>query len=424
MGVLKTLKDKLYIHELPSYANKIFYGLGFMALTSLLMLVATGIVLAFMGQTWWLTSPWGIYARSVHLWSVQAFIAVLVLHIIVGFITSGFKPPRRVVWVLGAILFCLALIQTEFGYGLRGDFSSQFRATSGADFWNGSYLGQWINPLNHMQSFALHVAIIPMVIIGLFLLHYLLEHTYGISKPYRADIAYKMVPADHTIMYVRGLALTALILVLAFFFHSPYVPAVTIADIAGSNPALVASTLQAEYDRTSDTATYLDSIDPYTYDTREVYVLAPYRLYAPASTTTDPATIIAALMPLTQSGLYESILGQENPPADDTYVLRFLSDMGVPEAKASTLNMATEQWGMAKDENGQILGTPPGSWWFMPLAVINSVFDLPNNPNGDRDAAEILGAVMLVFILFPYIPYLNRLPEVLHLAPFIWKSRE
>ena len=58
MNTLETLKDKLYIHELPSYANKIFYGLGFMALTSLLILIATSIIMAFMGQAWWLMSPW------------------------------------------------------------------------------------------------------------------------------------------------------------------------------------------------------------------------------------------------------------------------------------------------------------------------------------------------------------------------------
>ncbi len=423
MSALKTLRDKMYIHELPSYGNKIFYSLGFLTLTSLIFLVGSGIVLAFMGQTWWLTTGWGIYVRSVHLWSVQAFIALMVLHILIGFLTSGFKPPRRMVWVLGAIIFCLALIQTEFGYGLRGDFSSQFRAVSGADFWNGSYLGHWLNPLSQLQTFALHVAIIPLIILGLFVLHYILEHAYGISKPYRDDIKYKMVPADHVAMYRRGGALAVCILVLAFFFHSPFVPAATIADTANRNPQLVATTLQQEYDRTSDTATYLDSIDPYTFDTRQVYVLGPYAQYAPTSTTTDPATMIAILVPAAQSGLYESLLRNADP-ANDTYVLRLLSDMGVPEAKASTLNMSTAQWGMAKDETGRILGLPPGSWWFMPLALLNSAFDLPNNPNGDRIAAEVLGLLMLIFITFPYIPYLNRLPELLRLAPFIWKTRE
>jgi hypothetical protein len=428
MNAFTTLRDKIYIQKLPSYGNKIFYSLGFMALTSLMMIVAAGIVMAFMGPTWWLTNPLGVFTRSVHLWSVQAFIAILVLHMLVAFVTSGFKAPRRMVWVFGAVIFCLTLITTEFGYGLRGDFDSQYRAVSGADFWNGAYLGRWLNPLNYMQVFALHVVIIPLAIFLLFLAHYLLVHTYGISKPYRADIKYKMVAADHKILFIRGGALAAAILALAFFFHSPYVAPVTIAEVAAEDPALVQSTLQQEYDHTSDTATYLDSIDPYTFDTRQVYVVAPYEQYAAtanisafSASTSDSAAMIAALMPIAKSGLYESLLNQENPSIDGTYSLRFLNDMGVLDAKAASLNMDTAQWGMIKDETGSMLALPPGSWWFVPLALSNSAFDLLDNPDGDRDAAEILGALMLIFILFPYIPYLNRLPEALHLAPFIWK---
>ncbi len=133
--------------------------------------------------------------------------------------------------------------------------------------------------------------------------------------------------------------------------------------------------------------------------------------------------MINTLMPLAKSGLYESLLDEENPSINDTYTLRFLDDMGVLDAKATTLNMDTAQWGMAKDETGSTMKLPPGSWWFAPIGVLNSTFNLLSNPYGDRDAAEGLGFVMLVFILFPYIPYVNRLPELLHLAPFIWRER-
>ncbi len=461
-NAFKTLIDKIYIHRLPSYGNKLFFSLGFLALTSLVILAATGTALAFMGQTWWLTNPWGIYFRSVHLWTVQAFIAILILHALVGFSTSGFRPPRRMVWVFGAIIFCLVLIQTEFGYGLRGDFDSQYRAVSGADFWNGAHLGYWLNPLNYSQTFAIHVLIIPLSILLLFIGHYLLVHTYGISRPFRKDIPYKEVPANHTALFIRGGVLAAAILVLAFFFHSPYVPAVRIADIANQNPQLVATTLLQEFDHTSGTATYFDSIDPYTFDTRMVFVVTPYEQYlmgsqnnnawtafqhespaaqqvsiqqakqyltaaaidgyAMASTTNPVIALVGMLMPMAQSGLYESLLSQENPSINDTYTLRFLNDMNVLEAKATSLNMDTAQWGMAKDETGSVWKLPPGSWWLLPLGIVNSAFNLLNNSYGDQIAGEILGLVMLIFILFPYIPYLNRLPEVLPFAPLIQRT--
>ncbi len=467
-NAFRTLIDKVYIHRMPSYGNKIFYSLGFMALTSLMILVITGVTMAFMGQNWWLTVPWGIYFRSVHLWAAQAFIAILILHILVGFSTSGFRAPRRMVWVLGALIFSLALIQTEFGYGLRGDFSSQYRAVSGADFWNGVHLGYWLNPLNYIQSFAIHVIIIPLTILFFFILHYILVHAYGVSRPYRKDAPYKMVKADHKKLFLRGGILTVIILVLALFFHSPYVPAVRIADIANQNPNLVATTMLQEFNHTSGTATYLDSIDPYKFDTRKVFIAIPYqqflagtqnnnawtiftnssqaqqkiymqqaKLYTVAATTsinissstkavastTNPVVLmISTLMPIAKSGLYTTILNQENPSINNTYTLRFLRDMNALHNRAASLNMDTAELGMTKDETGSVWKMPPGSWWLLPLAVINSAFNLLNNPYGDQIAGEILGAFLLIFILFPYIPYLNRVPEFLHLAYFIQKE--
>ncbi len=458
-NAFKTLVDKIYIHKMPSYGNRIFYSLGFMALTSLMILIVTGITMAFLGQNWWTSAAWGIYFRSIHLWSAQAFIAILILHIIVGFSTSAFRAPRRMIWVLGALMFSLVLIQTEFGYGLRGDFSSQYRAVSGADFWNGANLGYWLNPLNYAQAFAIHVVIIPLTILFFFLLHYILVHTYGVSRPYRKDIPYTMAPANHWKLFIRGGVLAVAIFVLAFFFHSPYVPSVRVADIVQQNPSLVATTMLQEFNHTSDTATYFDSIDPYTFDTRTVFVVTPYKQYMVgnqnnawtvfknatpsqqkaytqeakdylsatstnvlnniASTTNPVIAMIGTLMPMAKNGLYESILNQENPSTNDTYSLRFLSDMGVLDAKAESLNMDTAQYGMAKDDTGSLWSLPPGSWWLLPLGGINTAFNLLENPNGDQIAGEILGALLLIFILFPYIPYLNRLPEFLHLAPII-----
>ncbi|MBU6323537.1 MAG: cytochrome b N-terminal domain-containing protein [Patescibacteria group bacterium] len=422
-NAFKTLVSKIYLHRLPSYGNKIFYGLGFLALTSLVLLIISGSVLAFMGQDWWLHDPVGIYARSVHLWSVQAFIAILILHILVGFFTSGYRPPRRMVWVFGAAIFALVVFQTEFGYGLRGDFSSQFRAVSGADFWNGARLGYWINPLSHLQEFALHVAIIPLSILGLFVLHYILIHAYGISKPLKKETPYRMVDANHRIMWTRGAFLAAAILVLAFFFHSPYVPVSTIADSAKADASLVSSTLTDEYARTSDTATYLDSIDPYAFDTRTVYVVAPYEALSGATEATTSDAMIAALMPAVENGTYEAYLDRADP-APYTYSLRFLSDMGVLEERAGTLGFATDQWGMAKDENGHYLNAlPPGSWWMTPLGVLNSSFNLLNNDNGDEIAAYTFAIILLLFIVFPYVPILNRLPELFPFGGWIQRDK-
>ena len=38
--------------------------------------------------------------------------------------------------------------------------------------------------------------------------------------------------------------------------------------------------------------------------------------------------------------------------------------------------MATAQWGMAREETGSLLKLPPGPWWFAPIGLINSSFNL------------------------------------------------
>lgn len=459
-SAMKVILDAVFMHEFPSYGNKIFYAMGFLALTSLMMLIITGIIMAFQGQAWWLTNHVGSFVRSVHDWSVQAFIAVLVLHVTIVLITSGFKAEKRVVWMLGATIFCLALVQTEFGYGLRGDFQSQWRAISGADFWNGAYAGHWFNPESFTQVFATHILIVPLVILGLFFVHYLLEKIYGVSKPYREDVESETVPANHKIMFARGGALVVLIFVLAYIFPSPFDEPYTIARVAKEDSNLLGQTILQEFDHTSGTATYLDSINPYTYDTREAYVTIPYTQhvsamgganmmnaylseteatqqenlaeakkyftdnssFAPSSVEANPLIgITNTLVDMSKSGLYQAAIDQEDPSSNPTRSLRFLSDTGLMDIEAARIHMATEEWGMAREESVPGLHAP-GSWWFAPIGMLNSTV-LNGDDNGDRDAAIILGIVMLLFISFPFIPFLNRLPEKLNLARFIWGKK-
>ncbi len=454
---------KFLIMEVPSYGNSIFYSLGFLALTCLAILATTGLTMIWFGSAWWLAAPAGMFFRSVHLWAAQAFVLIVILHVLVVFSTSGFKPPRRFTWVVGSILFALALFEAEFGYDLRGDFSSQYRALQGADFFNGAYLGKVLSTLDQAQAFGIHVIIIPAVMLGLVILHYGLVKLRGIAKPYRPDVRAATVPADHRRLFGRGIVLTLVIIVLAAVFPSPLVLSVTIKEVANENPSLVAETLIAEFARTSNTATYDDSIDPYTFDTRQVFILAPYQRYAATAGIADeltpllsaPAALaqanlaeaqayfqnndrgsaggesavavagnplisaVAALTLMAKSGAYETALAAEDPSINPTYALRFLADTGVLDTEAENLHITTAQWGMMREESGAI---PPGAWWLAPLGFLDHTI-LANDTNGDRDGAEILGALVLLLILFPYLPYVNRLPEKLHLAERIWKAR-
>lgn len=453
---MKILAD-LMIKDVPSYANKFFYSLGFLSMVSFVTLIITGTVMAFFGPNWWLTSSVGVYFRSVHLWATQAFVLFMLLHLTIVFLTSGFKKPRRLTWVLGACMFLFVLAEAEFGYVLRGDFSAQWRSLQGADLYNGSGIGAVLNNLNYKQIYGIHIALIPIIIAVILFLHYLLIRVRGIAKPYRADAKYKMVPANHIILFLRGFGLIAVVLVLAKIFPSPLIMQTTIHEIAQQDPGLMAQTLMAEFTASSDTSTYVDNIAPYTYNTRDVYVGRPYAQLVTTAHITDRMSqfnaepsamqdaqakaatdyfgqdgaklnekdknpvisVMSSLVAMGQSGLYEAALATQNTSGDaTTYATRFLADTGVLDSKAEALGMTTEQYGMLGDEpEGHFA---PGAWWLAPLGLMDHTL-LANDDNQDRDGAIIIGLFLLLLIAFPYIPYLNRLPDKLKVYKLLWR---
>ncbi len=451
----------IWLETIPSYANKIFYSLGFLSMICFFMLLISGIILAFFGPDWWLRTPTGVFIRSIHLWSAQAFIVFIILHILIVFLTGGYRPPRQFVWVLGSLMFFLALVEAEFGYVLRDDFSSQWRSLQGADLYNGSGLGRFINNLNYAQIYGIHIILIPILILGILFFHYALVKLRGIAKPYKEDFQYRMVKANHTILFARGLILVCVIIFLAIIFPSPLIEPVTISQVAIDDPSLMAKTLINEIDHNSDTATYLDNIDPYNFDTKQVYIEKPYIQYLAIQQNTlnmlnyfnsentqlqsknlktasdyfdkdgkldilpnfkNPVIpLISSLIRMAQSGLYESSLrSQTNSGYNPTYTLRFLSDTGVLEDQADKLKITTEQYGMLHEEKGVL---PPGAWWLAPLGFMDNTI-LQNDDNQDRDGAEVLGTLILLFIAFPYIPFLNQLPDKIGLYKFIWKDNK
>jgi len=444
------------IAEVPAYANKFIYSLGFLSMTCFMVLIITGIALVAFGPDWWLTSEVGRYFRSVHLWATQAFVLFMILHLLIVFFSSGFKKPRRLTWVIGALMFVFVLLESEFGYILRGDFSSQWRSLQGADLYNGSGIGAWVNNINYLQVYGIHIVAIPAIILGLLFLHYLLIRFLGIAKPHRADVQVPTVKANHTVLFARGGVLVALILLLAIIFPSPFLKPTTIKEIADSAPKLAAQTLVKEFDRSSDTATYLDNINPYKYDTRAIYIAQPYNqlstlLHTPnslqkynselqslqasqlkeaqdyfnnngsgkANAKNPLEQVVTSLVNMGSAGLYQPALNSASPSGDQTtYSLRFLADTGVLSDHAQALGITTDQYGMLREEKGHI---PPGAWWLAPIGLLNHTV-LAHDNNGDRDGAIIIGLFLLLLVAFPYIPGLNRLPEWLKIYKLIWRS--
>src|SRR5499427_8461039 len=66
----------------------------------------------------------GLLMRQIHHWAADLFVAAILAHMLRIFFTGAFRKPREVNWLIGLVLFTLALIEGLFGYSLPDDLLS------------------------------------------------------------------------------------------------------------------------------------------------------------------------------------------------------------------------------------------------------------------------------------------------------------
>ncbi|MCL5106063.1 MAG: cytochrome b N-terminal domain-containing protein [Candidatus Marsarchaeota archaeon] len=453
---IKSLVEFFYIKTVPSYGNNFFFTIGIYLLEIFAILAITGIIMLVFGPYWWNLTSAGNFVQGVHLWAAEAFVTLIFVHLFVNLSTSAYKK-KRIVWLLGSVVLLLVLLEFAFGVGVNGNFISQWNAKAGADLWNGLGLGYWVNPLNAGAVFGWHIAIIPLMLVILLLAHYLIVKQKGLSTPYRKDIPFNTVPADHKKMYFRMAYILIIILIFAVLFRVPYIPPLTIQAAAQAYPNVVATTFLNEFNFSSPTATYFDSIDPYTFSTRSVYVTIPYAKYvdlanvankenivlaenatmqnktiseafnyfeannsiANALNSSNPLVVVSAsLTKMAEEGVYEPVLQSESSSGlNYTFTIRFLSDTRILQKYARAYGLRTSQWGMLKVGTYSIEKVS-GYWLFpynfMELATggISWWGDLQNG------LAALI--IFLALMFLPYIPYLRDLPDRLGLYKLFW----
>jgi ubiquinol-cytochrome c reductase cytochrome b subunit len=66
----------------------------------------------------------GLFVRQVHHWAALLFAASIMVHMARVFFTGAFRRPREANWVIGVLLFILAMFEGFFGYSLPDDLLS------------------------------------------------------------------------------------------------------------------------------------------------------------------------------------------------------------------------------------------------------------------------------------------------------------
>jgi ubiquinol-cytochrome c reductase cytochrome b subunit len=171
----------------PAYVSSWIYVFGVLTLAALLVVLGSGGWLALGGATWWHTSSVGHFVNSLHLWSVELFMAFLVIHLWGKFWMAAWRGKRALTWITGAVAF-LGSIGTAFtGYLVQSNFDSQWISTQAKDGLNAVGIGAWFNVLDPGQMLLWHVVLLPFVLGVLVVWHVVLVRRHGVVPPIGED---------------------------------------------------------------------------------------------------------------------------------------------------------------------------------------------------------------------------------------------
>ena len=286
---------KLLPDRQPAYVSSWIYVFGVATLAALAIAIVSGFAIALGGTDWWHTDPVGHFFNSLHLWSVEAFMAFMVIHLWGKFWMAAWRGRRALTWVTGVVAFVASVVECFTGYLSQQNFDSQWISTSGKDAFNAVGVGAFFNVLNVGQMFLWHVVLIPLVLVALVGAHVLAVRVRGVVHPLPAQsprgrtARRAAAAADSTDWHgptrrydiikeatVAVVIAVVLVVGLAGLLSSPDIPPVTVASWAAVAPSDFIATAASELAGTSKTATYGP---PYTNTPGKAQSL----LFAPAS---------------------------------------------------------------------------------------------------------------------------------------------
>nr|VFK67898.1 MAG: ubiquinol-cytochrome c reductase cytochrome b subunit [Candidatus Kentron sp. UNK]VFK73188.1 MAG: ubiquinol-cytochrome c reductase cytochrome b subunit [Candidatus Kentron sp. UNK] len=200
-------------HLAEYYAPKNFnfwYFFGSLALVALVIQILTGIwltmsykpdaELAFASVEFIMRDvEWGWLIRYLHSTGASAFFVVIYLHMFRGLMYGSYKEPRELLWLIGMVIYLALMAEAFMGYLLPWGQMSYWGAQVivslfGAIPFVGEDLALWIRgdyvvsdaTLN--RFFALHVIALPMLLLGLVVVHIIALHETGSNNPDGVEI--------------------------------------------------------------------------------------------------------------------------------------------------------------------------------------------------------------------------------------------
>lgn len=191
-------------HPVPRQTASWWYVFGSAALTIFLFQVVTGILLALIyvpsaGEAWNSLQTLnhqvalGWFIRALHGWGSNFMLAIVLIHMAQVFLFGAYKFPRELTWILGVFLLLCTFGMAFTGQVLRFDQDAYWGLGIGASIASrvpvfGSALvqlllgGPIIAGATLSRFFALHVFVIPGLLIAFVGLHVLMVLKLGINE--------------------------------------------------------------------------------------------------------------------------------------------------------------------------------------------------------------------------------------------------
>ncbi|GAB3126195.1 cytochrome bc1 complex cytochrome b subunit [Glaciibacter psychrotolerans] len=153
----------------------------------------------------------GLLMRQVHHWAALLFVAAIGLHMLRIYFTGAFRKPRELNWVIGFVLFILAMAEGFTGYSLPDDLLSG----NGLRIIDGiikgiPVAGTWISFLLFGGEFpgedivgrlySLHILLLPALVVAFIAMHLLFvvvhKHTQfpGAGKTNQNVVGFPVLP--------------------------------------------------------------------------------------------------------------------------------------------------------------------------------------------------------------------------------------
>src|ERR1700693_6319049 len=191
-------------HPVPRSTASWFYVFGSAALTVFILQLVTGILLALIyvpsaGEAWSSLQALnhqvalGWFIRAMHGWGSNFMVAVVLIHMVQVFLFGAHKYPRELTWIIGVFLLLMTLGMAFTGQVLRFDQDAYWGLGIGASIASrvpiaGPMIvklmlgGPIIAGATLSRFFALHVFVIPGMLIGFVCLHVLMVLKLGINE--------------------------------------------------------------------------------------------------------------------------------------------------------------------------------------------------------------------------------------------------